>query len=130
MSNTTEDCINQMSREDFFRYAIAGLKCEGICGPCKECRLDYSYFREKFGVSEFEGNNNCSDVLGYIGKRLEKELATLKPIEPEKKEPETGNCSSCIYYRDYSGMGFCEIWHNFTQPYVYCSYHSAKEAEA
>lgn len=127
MANTTEDCINQMSREGFFQYAIDSLKDMGICGPCNECRLDYRYFREKFGISDFIGRNYCGDVIGYIGERLEKELVSLKPAEPEKKE--TGNCSSCTYYKDYSGTGFCEIWHNFTQPYVYCSYHSAKEAE-
>lgn len=129
MGNTTEDIINQMSREDFFQYAVTGLKDNGICGPCKKCSLDYRYFREKFGISDFEGDNSCNSVIGYIGERLEKELTTLNPTDTEKKEPETENCSSCIYYRDYSGTGFCEIWHNFTQPYVYCSYHSAKEAE-
>lgn len=127
MGSTTEDCINQMSQEDFFQYAITGLKDRAICGNCNECSLDYSYFIKKLGIKkdEFIGENFCKAVTGYIAERLSKELATLNFTESERKE----NCSSCIYYRNYSGTGFCEIWHNFTQPYVYCSYHSAKEAE-
>lgn len=135
-NNTTEDIINQMSREDFFQYAITGLKDRAICCNCDECSLDYSYFIKRLAIKrdEFIGNNFCKAVTGYIAERLSKELTTLKPTEkptePEKEEPETENCSSCIYYRNYSGTGFCEIWHSFTQPYVYCSYHSAKEEEA
>lgn len=135
MANSSEDYINSLSREDFFDYAIKGIKGRSKCADiaCSECPLDYTFFHSALNLEDLKGHNGCRDVTGYIADRLAKELtADPSQKEPEiaNKEPETGNCSSCIYYRDYSGTGFCEIWHNFTQPYVYCSYHSAKEAEA
>lgn len=111
-----------------FQYAIAGLKCKGICGPCKECRLDYSYFREKFGISDFIGRNNCSDVIGYIGGRLEKELAAPKPPEPQKCTVEhTAECRGCKHCKEVGGVLFCEIWHNTTVPEAFCCYHEPTE---
>lgn len=132
MANSSEDYINSLSREEFFGYAIKGIRARIVCGACHECPLGFEFFLSALGTNGLEGHNRCRDVLGYIADRLAKELtADPRPKEPEiaNKEPKNGNCSSCIYYRDYSGTGFCEIWHNFSQPYVYCSYHSAKEAE-
>lgn len=130
MANTTEDCINQMSREDFFQYAVTGLKARGKCGrfQCKECALDYSYFRKRFGIGDFDGDNCCSSIIGYIGKRFEKELAAPKLPEPQECTVErTAECRGCKHCKEVGGVLFCEMWHNTTVPEAFCCYHEPTE---
>lgn len=56
-----------------------------------------------------------SAIQDYVGKAFNTSApkATIKASE----------CRECKHMKDIEGTSYCEIWHNYTAPEAFCSYH-------